>query len=103
MSKLKKTTKAKEVSGYKNYITAEQLETIKDQQNKLQNTLVDIGYLESRKFSLVQVQIGAAAALEATKKELSDQYGRVDIDLKDGSYTLTKKDEEGDAIVMKKA
>lgn len=103
MSKLKKTTKAKEVSGYKNYITAEQLETIKDQQNKLQNTLVDIGYLESKKFSLVQVQIGAAAALEATKKELSDQYGRVDIDLKDGSYTLTKKDEEGDAIVMKKA
>ena len=103
MSKLKKTTKAKEVSGYKNYITAEQLETIKDQQNKLQNTLVDIGYIESRKFSLVQVQIGAAAALEATKKELSDQYGRVDIDLKDGSYTLTKKDEEGDAVVMKKA
>lgn len=103
MSKLKKTTKAKEVSGYKNYITAEQLETIKDQQNKLQNTLVDIGYLESKKFSLVQVQIGAAAALEATKKELADQYGKVNIDLTDGSYTLAEDVEKEDESIMKKA
>ena len=55
----------------KQKITEEQLKTIKDQQAKLQ----------------------AAEALEATKKELEEEYGQVNIDLSDGSYTVVEKEE----------
>jgi hypothetical protein len=81
-------------------ITEEQLKTIKDQQAKLQNAFIDIGYIESKKQEALHVQSQAAEALEATKKELEEEYGQVNIDLTDGSYT----DIEGvDRPVMKKA
>ena len=32
--------------------------------------------------------------IEATKKELEDEYGQVNIDLKDGSYTEIEKEDE---------
>ena len=40
-------------------------------------------------------------ALEATKKELEEEYGQVNIDLSDGSYTLVEKEEA--QPVMEKA
>ena len=81
-------------------ITEEQLKTIKDQQAKLQNAFIDIGYIESKKQEALHVQSQAAEALEATKKELEEEYGQVNIDLTDGSYT----DIEGvDRPVMQKA
>jgi hypothetical protein len=81
-------------------ITEEQLKTIKDQQAKLQNAFIDIGYIESKKQEALQVQVNASEVLEATKKELEEEYGQVNIDLTDGSYTAI---EEVDKPVMQKA
>ena len=98
MSKVKKTIKveAKEVKTIK----PEQLKTIKDQQAKLQNAFIDIGYIESKKQEALQVQVKAAEVLESTKKELEEEYGQVNIDLTDGSYTTI---EEVNSPVMQKA
>ena len=81
-------------------ITEEQLKTIKDQQAKLQKAFIDIGYIESKKQEALHVQSQAAEVLEATKKELEEEYGQVNIDLTDGSYTDM---EGGDIPGRKKA
>jgi hypothetical protein len=74
-------------------ITEEQLKTIQDQQAKLQAAFIDIGFIESRKHEALHIQMRAAEALETTKKELEKEYGQVNIDLTDGSYTLVEKKE----------
>lgn len=98
MSKVTKTieVEAKEVKTIK----PEQLKAIKDQQVKLQNAFMDIGYIESKKHEALQIQAEASEVLEATKKELEEEYGQVNIDLTDGSYTVIEKKDEP---VMNKA
>ena len=75
-------------------ITEEQLKTIQDQQAKLQAAFIDIGFIESKKHEALHIQVQAAEALEATKKELEEEYGQVNIDLKDGSYKTIEKEDE---------
>ena len=81
-------------------ITEEQLEIIKEQQAKLQAAFIDIGFIESKKHEALHIQAQAAEALEATKKELEEEYGQVNIDLSNGSYTVV---EEEAKPVMEKA
>ena len=82
-------------------ITEEQLKTIQDQQSKLQAAFIDIGFIESKKHEALHIQMRAAEALETTKKELEKEYGQVNIDLSDGSYTVVEKEEA--QPVMEKA
>ena len=98
MKKVKKTieVQAKEVKTIK----PEQLKTIKEQQHQLQQSFSEIGFIESRKYEALQLQMKASEALELTKKELEEEYGQVNIDLADGSYTVIEKKDEP---VMKKA
>ena len=79
-------------------ITEEQLKTIKDQQAKLQAAFIDIGFIESKKHEALHIQVQAAQALEATKKELEEEYGQVNIDLADGSYTVIEKEESASTL-----
>ena len=98
---MKKVTKTIEVEAKEvKTIKPEQLKAIKDQQAKLQNAFMDIGYIESKKHEALQIQAEAAEVLEETKKELEEEYGQVNIDLTDGSYTVIEKKDEP---VMKKA
>ena len=98
---MSKVTKTIEVEGKEvKTIKPEQLKAIKDQQAKLQNAFMDIGYIESKKHEALQVQVEAAEVLEATKKELEEEYGQVNIDLTDGSYTAIENE---DKPVMQKA
>ena len=98
---MSKVTKTIEVEGKEvKTIKPEQLKAIKDQQAKLQNAFIDIGYIESKKHEALQIQAEASEVLEATKKELEEEYGQVNIDLTDGSYTVIEKKDEP---VMKKA
>lgn len=79
-------------------IKEEQLKTIKDQQAKLQAAFIDIGFIESKKHEALHIQVQAAQALEATKKELEEEYGQVNIDLADGSYTVIEKEEPASTL-----
>ena len=81
-------------------ITEEQLKEIKDQQAKLQAAFIDIGFIESKKHEALHIQVQASEALEATKKQLEEQYGQVNIDLTDGSYTVIEKEESASLLVI---
>ena len=77
-----------------NKITKEQLDKITDQQKALNMMLTNIGVLESQKHALLHQIAEVNKEIEDTKVELEKEYGAININLEDGSYTeLEKKDE----------
>ena len=85
MSKVKEMVKA--------MITEEQLKTVQDQQAKLTEGLRTLGVLDVQKQNVHGQIAELSKEIEATKKELEDEYGKVNIDGKDGSQTEIEKEE----------
>jgi len=92
MSKAVKTLEVvgKEVKA----ITSEQLKSIQDHQSKLSALLMDIGFLEAKKMEVLQTHGQTLMDMNKTKAELEEEYGAINIDLKDGSYTIIEKEVE---------
>ena len=74
-------------------ITEEQLEKIKEQNQKLENVVVEIGVLESRKHGLLHQVAELNKVLEDYKSELEEEYGKISVDLATGEYTEIKEEE----------
>jgi hypothetical protein len=77
-----------------NKITEEQLETIKEHQNKTNNILHQLGYLESQKHGLLHELAGVNQNVEEFKNSLEKQYGAINIDIETGTYTKIEEEEE---------
>ena len=73
-------------------ITEKQLEEIVKTNKELEDTVLEIGILESKKHSLLHKVAEINKALEEQKVELEKEYGKISIDLKTGEYTeITEK------------
>lgn len=68
-------------------ITAEQLEKISNGQKDLQSVLTNIGVLESQKHGYLHQLAELNKAIEDFKSEMEAEYGPININLQDGSYT----------------
>ena len=68
-------------------ITQEQLDKVVKQQKDLQALLTNIGLLESQKHGFLHQIAEVNKAIEDYKDELQEQYGAININLEDGSYT----------------
>jgi len=68
-------------------ITTEQLEKVVNQQKDLQALLTNIGLLESQKHGFLHQIAEVNKAVEDYKNELQEEYGPININLADGSYT----------------
>jgi len=75
-------------------ITEEQLKTVTDQQNRLNESLRAIGIIEVQKLSVQKKVEDISKEIEASKKELEKEYGQVNINLSDGSYTEIEKEDD---------
>ena len=75
-------------------ITEEQLTTIKEQQLKLNELLNQIGVLEANKHGLLHELAGVNKDIEDYKSVLEKEYGAININLEDGSYTEIEQEEE---------
>lgn len=67
-------------------ITEEQLNKIADQNKELENTVLEIGILESKKHALLHKVAEVNKVLEEYKQELEQEYGKISIDLETGEY-----------------
>jgi hypothetical protein len=85
---------SKEKQMVKAMITEEQLKTVQEQQAKLTEGLRTLGVLDVQKQNVHGQIAELSKEIEATKKELEDEYGQVNIDLKDGSYTEIEKEDD---------
>jgi hypothetical protein len=75
-------------------ITEEQLKSIKNSQSKINEILLNIGFLESKKNELLSSYSDASKENEDIKSELEKEYGSININLEDGSFTPAELDKE---------
>ena len=71
-----------------------ELKSLQEQEKKKGAILHDLGLLETQKHSLNHMYAELMVEQAKSKKELEESYGKINIDLKDGSYELIKEDEE---------
>ena len=86
MSKEKETKVSK--------ITDEQLSSVNETQNKLNDAVYRVGMLEMQKEAVKRGFEDLSKEMENIKKSLEEEYGAVNIDLKTGEYTVIEKEEE---------
>jgi hypothetical protein len=80
-------------------IKEEQLKTIQEQQDSLQRLISNVGILETQKHGLLHELAEVNKSVEDYKRELEKEYGRININLEDGSYTLIPEEELEEANV----
>ncbi len=85
MSKVKEMVKA--------MITEEQLKLLQEQQGKLTEGLRTLGVLDVQKQNVHGQITELSKEIGDTKKELEEEYGQINIDLTDGSYTDIEKED----------
>ncbi len=73
-------------------ITKEELKELQEQQGKLNAIKHDIGLLSTQIHSLNHMYANEISKQEELKKSLEEKYGKINIDLKDGSYEEIKED-----------
>jgi hypothetical protein len=72
-------------------ITTEQLDKVIAQQKDLAAILTNLGVLETQKHSLLHKVADLNKDIEDLKFELEQEYGPVNINLEDGTYTEIEK------------
>jgi len=68
-------------------IKKEQLEKVVKTNKELEDTVLEIGILESKKHGLLHKVAEVNKVLEEQKVELEKEYGKISIDLNTGEYT----------------
>ncbi len=74
-------------------IKEEQLTKIKNQQEKLNELIHNIGLLESQKHGLLHEIAKVNVDIEEYKQELEKEYGAININLEDGTYKEIEEEE----------
>ena len=82
------------MSEVKQMITEDQLKKIQDFQKDLNKLLNEGGFLEAQKTSVLSKFHEVNKETEDFKKELEKEYGSININLEDGSFTPIEKEEE---------
>ena len=72
-------------------IKEEQLNEIKEIQVELNETLASIGYIESQKHALLHKIKTINEKDSEMRKMLEDEYGAININMEDGTYTLVEE------------
>ena len=75
-----------------NKITKEELEKAKKQQEDLQKVILDIGVIETKKHAMLHNIADINTEIES--KELEEEYGKININLEDGTYSPVEDEED---------
>jgi hypothetical protein len=82
------------MSEAKQMITEDQLKKIQDFQKELNKFLNEVGFLEAQKTAVLAKFHEVNKQTEDFKKELENEYGSININLEDGSFTPIEKEED---------
>ncbi len=82
------------MSEVKQMITEDQLKKIQDFQKQLNKFLNEVGFLEAQKTAVLSKFHEVNKETEDFKKELEEEYGSININLEDGSFTPIEKEED---------
>ena len=82
------------MSEVKQMITKDQLEKIQGFQKELNKILNEVGFLEAQKAQVLGKFGEENKKTEDFKKELEKEYGSININLEDGSFSPIEKEED---------
>ena len=82
------------MSDAKQMITKDQLEKIQGFQKELNKILNEVGFLEAQKSAVLGKFGEVNKETEEFKKELETEYGPININLEDGTFSLIEKEED---------
>lgn len=68
-------------------IEEQELQALKGFQQLIAESLQKIGYLESQKHNLLHALARDSQERDEVLKQMEEKYGKIEIDLADGSYT----------------
>ena len=74
-------------------IKESELKNLQEQEQKKGAILHDLGLLQTQIHSLNHMYVELMVEQDKSKKELEEEYGKVNINLKDGSYEIIKDEE----------
>ena len=77
-------------------ITESELKLLQEQEKKKSAILHDLGLLQTQTYSLNHMYLELMVEQNKTKKELEETYGKVNINLQDGSFEIIKDDDKKD-------
>ena len=75
-------------------ITEEQLKQLQEQEGKKNAIKHDLGLLETQKHSLLHAFAQIQEQQDKLKVELEDEYGKINVNLEDGSYEIIAEEAE---------
>ena len=75
-------------------ITDEQLEKVRAQQSVKGRIINDVGVLEAQKHDLLNALTNVIQKSGETAEELEKEYGKININLEDGSYEVVEVEED---------
>ena len=77
-------------------VTEEQLTKIQSLVDRINQTQMNIGQLETRKHQALHFLAGTNDELQMVQNELVDQYGTFDVNIQDGTINYPKENGETD-------
>ncbi|WP_341666101.1 hypothetical protein [Vibrio sp.] len=77
-----------------NKISEEQLKSLQEKVASIQNLNSQIGILEGQKHLLLHRAVTEQEELQKMQGELEQEYGKVSINMQDGTYEEIKEDQE---------
>ena len=83
-------------------ITEEQLEKVRNQQAVKARVISDIGAVEAQKHDLLHALANVMEKINETANELEEEYGKININLEDGSYEEVVVEEEKEKVEEEK-
>jgi len=78
-----------------NKITEEELKGLQEKIGSIQSLQSQIGQVEGQKHLLLHQLVGAQDALQKDQVTLEEKYGKVTINIQDGTYEEIKEEAEG--------
>ena len=75
-------------------IKESELKNLQEQEQKKGAILHDLGLLQTQIHSLNHMYVELMVEQDKSKKELEEEYGKVNINLQDGSYEIIKDEED---------
>ena len=75
-------------------IKESELKVLQEQEQKKGAILHDLGLLQTQIHSLNHMYVELMVEQDKSKKELEEKYGKININLQDGSYEIIKDEEK---------
>ena len=75
-------------------IEEKELEVLQEQEKKKGAILHDLGLLDTQRHSLMHIYADLMKEQQDSKTELEEKYGKININLSDGSYEEIKEEQD---------